>query len=67
MTGGTYTRLLGQIIGNFHRLEMALRAFLARRDEREAITEGQEFHTLREGDVLNETPLTDYACSGSSP
>jgi hypothetical protein len=33
MKGETYTKLLGQLLGNFHGLEMELRIFLAKLEE----------------------------------
>jgi hypothetical protein len=62
--GQLYTSMLGQIWGNFHSLEMALRNFLAARDPRDAIQEGQTFDALAVGDVVGETAFTDYASLG---
>ena len=64
MKGEIYTTLLGQLFGNFHGLEMVLRAFLANRDPRQALTKGQDFTALQVGDVVAETPFTDYASLG---
>jgi hypothetical protein len=59
-----YATKLGKIWGNFHSLETVLRAILAQRDLREALTADQSFETLAAGDLVRETPLTDYASLG---
>jgi hypothetical protein len=59
-----YATKLGQIWANFHSLEMTLRTFLALRDPRDALKEGQSFATLAVGDVVAENPTTDYASLG---
>jgi hypothetical protein len=64
LRGDTYTTLLGQVLGNFHGLEMAIRAFLATRDPRNALDDGQEFKSLVAGDTVAETPFTDYSSLG---
>ena len=59
-----YATKLGQIWANFHSLEMALRTFLALRDDRKALKPGQSFATLAVGDEVAENPTTDFASLG---
>ena len=64
MSPEMYVKKLGQIWANFYSLEMSLRTFLALRDDREALKEGQSFNTLVVGDQVGENPTTDYGSLG---